>query len=827
MRRISILVTSLALALSGLVFSPVSAAVVENVSCVADGSVSGSGTFTIEDNVVVGNDDCTGKAIVPSGVEEIGEFAFNGANGLISVTIPASVKSIGQWAFSSSESLGSIDFISGSTDPLIIGDSAFRGTGLSSIEIPANVTAIGDYAFRFSESLDSVTFATPRTLPLTIGNYSFQRTSSLSRIQLPASVTTIGEGAFSNSDTLTSVTFASPSTLRVIGDSAFAYSPLSSIAIPVSVEIIENSAFMGTAINRATFASPRTVPLTIGDYAFSNLQNLTNIQIPASTTSIGKSAFEYSYSLTSITFASPSVLQSIGDLAFRGTGIGIIEIPATVDSIGDGAFYDIWSLTQFTVAGDSTNFKAVDDVLFTHDSQTLVAYPAAKSGETFEIPGITETIKVGAFHGARNLESFTVAGDSTDFKADNGVLFTYDDLTLVAYPAAKPVEVYQVPTSATTIADYAFVYSSLASITFPGSSALTSIGDYAFQGTSFTTIQIPANVTVIGRSAFGDLYNLKSVTFAASSAALTIEPYAFSYGSLNSITIPARVTSIGERAFSGTTLATVPFAAQSTLQTIGDYAFSDATKLASVQIPASVKSIGVGAFFYASALTSVTFASPSTLEIIGTNAFSGTAIKSITIPAGLTSIGEYAFAQANSLNSISFLGAIGGGADPGGVITLEPLERPGYTFAGWYSDPSFTTRIPDDPNYGTPRYSVSGPATLYAKFNNRKASATVKPTISGKATSTKTGTNKLTAKQGTWAGYPVPTVTLQWYVCTKQVTAVTQTIPSSCKSISKQTKNTIAVTSAYKGKFLAVAAKGTSRGTSATTWLSKSTAKVK
>jgi hypothetical protein len=64
-------------------------------------------------------------------------------------------------------------------------------------------------------------------------------------------------------------------------------------------------------------------------------------------------------------------------------------------------------------------------------------------------------------------------------------------------------------------------------------------------------------------------------------------------------------------------------------------------------------------------------------------------------------------------------------------------------------------------------------------------------------------------------------------VCTKQVKAVTQTIPKTCKSISKQTKTTIAVTSAYKGKYLAVAVKGISKGTTATTWLSKSTAKVK
>jgi hypothetical protein len=482
-------------------------------------------------------------------------------------------------------------------------------------------------------------------------------------------------------------------------------------------------------------------------------------------------------------------------------------------------------MTQFTVAGNSTNFKAVDEVLFTIDSSTLVAYPAAKPDQSFEIPNLTTTIMVGAFFAAFNLESFTVAGYSNDFKAVDGVLFTDDELTLIAYPSAKSSETYQVPATATAIEDYAFVYAgSLSSITFPASNSLQTIGDYAFYGTTFTTIQIPANVTSIGKSAFADLNSLKSVTFAAPSSLLTIESDAFSWSSLTTITIPASVTSIGENAFSGTSIVSIPFASpRNALLVIEDYAFSNATKLSSIQIPSSVISIGQGAFNYATSLASVTFEAPSSLKTIGNFAFAGTKIKTLQIPVSVLSVEELAFAQANSLNSITFLGSIAAGADPGGVIRLDPLERTGLTFNGWYSDSNLTTLI----SQGYDLYSISGPVTLYSKFNNVKASATVKPTISGKATSTKKGTNKLTAKQGTWSGHPTPTVTLQWYVCTKQVTAATQTIPKTCNAISKQTKTTVAVTSTYKGKFLAVAAKGVSSGTSATTWLSKSTAKVK
>ena len=827
MRRLATIITTFALTMSGLVLNPANAVADGDIPCVTDGSVTGSGTFTISQNAVTGHANCTGKAVIPDGVESIAQFAFNGASGLTSVTISASVKSIFNNAFSWNESLTAVEFISGSSDPLTIEEDAFRGTGITSIEIPANVTYIGLGSFGYSNSLASVTFAAGSTLE-TIANAAFEGTSSLSSIRIPASVKTIGSFAFSYS-AIDTATFASGSTLETIGESAFEWTPLQSIRIPASVKTIGNSAFRGTAIYTATFASGSTLE-TIGDHAFSNLENLVSIQIPASVTSIGKGAFEYSYSLVSVTFASASTLQTIGESAFRGTRLVVIEIPASVQTIGDGAFHDANSMAQFTVDPGSTYFKTVDDVLFTHDSLTLVAYPAAKSGETYQIPADVTTIRGGAFLRASSLESFTVASGSTNFTAVEGVLFTDDLLTLIAYPPAKSGDTYEVLASATTIGDYAFILAPFTSITFPASNDLVTIGDYAFYGTSFATINIPSKVTSIGANAFAELNNLSSVTFAASSESLTIGDYAFSWSSLKTITIPARVTSIGESAFSGTRLVTVPFAPNSTLQTIEDYAFSNVLKLVSVQIPKSVKSIGPGAFDYSTALASVTFEATSTLETIGNFAFAGTAISSITIPAGLTSIGEYALARANKLNSISFLGDIPDNGDPdfpGDVITLEPLDRTGYTFNGWYSDASFTTVIPDHPNYGIPRYAVDGPATLYSKFNNLKASATVKPTISGKATSTKKGTNKLTAKQGTWEGYPVPTFTLQWYVCDKQVKAVTQTIPKTCESISKQTKTTIAVTSAYKGKYLAVAVKGISKGTSATTWLSKSTAKVK
>jgi hypothetical protein len=103
-----------------------------------------------------------------------------------------------------------------------------------------------------------------------------------------------------------------------------------------------------------------------------------------------------------------------------------------------------------------------------------------------------------------------------------------------------------------------------------------------------------------------------------------------------------------------------------------------------------------------------------------------------------------------------------------------------------------------------------------------RATATVKPTAYGTATVGRT----LTAR-GTWAGYPTPTLRYQWYVCTKAVTVARTTVPSTCKRISGATRSTYKLTSAQRGKYVAVLVTGTSLRTTATTWLSKTTAKVR
>jgi hypothetical protein len=246
----------------------------------------------------------------------------------------------------------------------------------------------------------------------------------------------------------------------------------------------------------------------------------------------------------------------------------------------------------------------------------------------------------------------------------------------------------------------------------------------------------------------------------------------FAYNALTAVTIPASVTSIGFAAFFDNDITTLTIG--SSVTSIGDSAFAE-NALTTVTIPNSV--------------TSIEFA-----------AFANNDLTNVTIPNSVTSIGNLAFAY-NALTAVTFSGnAPTAGSnvffDNSGLTSVTRS----YTATGWGSTWSDMTVVIAD----------------------ARATAKVKPTAFGTATVGRT----LTAR-GTWTGSPSPTLRYQWYVCTKAVTIARSTVPSTCKRITGATRSTYKLTSAQRGKYVSVLVTGTSLRTTATTWLSKTTAKIR
>ena len=286
--------------------------------------------------------------LILQGVESIGESAFNECTGLTNITIPDSVTSIGNFAFCECTSLTRIIIPDSVTS---IGNFAFSYcTSLTSITISNSVTSIGKYAFKYCSNLTSITI--PSSV-ISIREYAFECCSNLTSITIPNSVTSIENFAFSYCTSLTSITI--PNSVTSIGYGAFhCCTSLTSINVDSNNEkYMSDNGVLYTKDKKTLIQYPSKKEGTeylilqgvesIGDYAFEGCENLINITIPDSVTSI-MGAFKGCSSLINITI--PNSVTSIGGSAFECcSSLTSITIPDSVTSIGDYTFYKCDSLS--------------------------------------------------------------------------------------------------------------------------------------------------------------------------------------------------------------------------------------------------------------------------------------------------------------------------------------------------------------------------------------------------------------------------------------------------------------------------------------------------
>ncbi|MBR3946642.1 MAG: leucine-rich repeat domain-containing protein, partial [Bacteroidales bacterium] len=228
------------------------------------------------------NNELLVDIVIPSGVTKIGDYAFSGARDVASLSIPSSVTSIGGESFNACSGLQTITvessnayydsrencnaLINTSTNRLmqasanafipnsveIIGNDAFMYTGPTTLVIPNSVTTIESYAF-----------------------YGCKATS----ISLGTGVTSIGQYAFVFSQWYQN----QPDGILYLDDWCVEYKGTLDAAITIQegTKHIASSAFkFNSDIVEVTL--PSTLE-DIGEYSFYNSNNITTINILAST----------------------------------------------------------------------------------------------------------------------------------------------------------------------------------------------------------------------------------------------------------------------------------------------------------------------------------------------------------------------------------------------------------------------------------------------------------------------------------------------------------------------------------------------------------------
>ena len=359
---------------------------------------------------------------------------------------------------------------------------------------------------------------------------------------------------------------------------------------------------------------------SIPQEAFAYNNSLVEITLPDSVTEFGWGAFNQCRSLKIV-----HSLGSVSELQNNTFGwcenLQSLTIPATVTYM-NAPFVGCSKLTDIVIEEGNANFIAENGVIYSTDRSTIVAYPSA-SGD-FTIDSSVSRIGATAFAGSR-ITSLIIPETVTEIEWN-------------AFDNCDSLETVEIRANISTIPDWCFDSCwNLESITIPASVQNIGSGSFAYCQ-KLTDIRISGNNFIVKDNAIYTADETTLVAYPTASGSVeipetvkTIRAGAFAGSLVDSITIPESVTTIESEAFRQCELL-YSISIPETVTSIGDYAFNNCRNLQTVGILAKVSVLPRNMFSWCENLTSV------------------------TIPATVTSIEGWAFDGCSSLSSVTYTG---------------------------------------------------------------------------------------------------------------------------------------------------------------------------
>lgn len=492
--------------------------------------------------------DC--HVTVPEEVTQIGERAFSGTD-ITGVTLPANLCTIGHLAFSECKQLRAVTIPSSVT---ALGQHVFAGCdALETIRIGAGLEKISVLSFSHCRAL--TTLRIPKTVRR-IDGYAFYGCRNLRHLILEGEETEFDIAAFTDCDALCEVEFPDAVWQRPIywWSRHFRDRVMMLCAIAAYGKNEELSAYVRENAEAAVehlFAMEvySLIPVFLSHFERVPLEVLERMERHARALSL----VEVLVTLAQIRAKHypPEVLEEMETARLEGA-MGLRPM-------SEEEWKKIFRFRrQFSIGGL---------LLFGYTGEGCVAYLPKRIGDE-EVRGIAPHL----FSDATALEAIAVDADHPAFCSVDGVLYSKDGSTLLAYPQGRRDEEFAVPAGVTRIAPKVFL-----------------------RHPHLRRVILPEGVAEIGDSAFAMMNALEEVTLPESLC--RIDTCAFSgCRSLRAIRVPDGVTELGEKVFWQCRAMEEAYLGRG-ITDLTSWTFATCHALLRVSLPETLESLDWTAFF--------------------------------------------------------------------------------------------------------------------------------------------------------------------------------------------------------------------------------------